>query len=54
MTRRRRGALLAAGLALALGMPAAGQPRPREGREVGTHKGGAAGVMRFPSRNHCR
>ncbi len=45
MTRRRRGALLAAGLALALVLPAAGQPaRPRECREVGNHKGGAAGV----------
>jgi WD40 repeat protein len=40
--------LLAAGVALALGLPAAGrQPgpeRPREYREVGNHKGGAAGV----------
>jgi hypothetical protein len=55
MTRRRRGALLAAGVALALGLPAAGQPpadapgpRPREYREVGSHKGGAAGVGLSP------
>jgi WD40 repeat protein len=50
MTRRRRGAWLAAGVALALALPAAGRqpPRPREYREVGTHKGGAAGVGLSP------
>src|SRR5262249_38055460 len=52
MTRGRRRTLLAAGVALALGLPAAARqkpeasppPRPREYREVGNHKGGAAGV----------
>jgi WD40 repeat protein len=51
MTRGRRATLLAAGVALALGLPAAARqrpaslpPRPREYREVGSHTGGAAGV----------